>query len=134
MYTRHTSRMIIFYLLSLPLALDGVFKSSLSVLFTVFAVTFYILGLDEINMQIEQPFRRMPMQPLAEAVLMDVADSFVCRPTDLKGNGKGVKESGLEKPEYWNGDKKGKETKESKESKESKEQGGGGVGEARTAN
>jgi len=110
MYTRHNSRLIVFWLLSLPVALDA---SGLGV-FTNFLVTyvagFMTLGLDEISMQLEQPFRLMPMHQLSMAVMRDVADPFTCPPPPLGVEGGGGENGdfeeqgqmgGWEKPSYW---------------------------------
>ena len=60
---------------------------------------FVTLGLDEISMQLEQPFRLMPMQQLAGAVMLDVADAFVERPPGLEDEeGEGEER---EEPRYW---------------------------------
>ena len=98
MYTRHTSRVLMFWLFSLPLALQSLMRNIPSVMLITFCASYVTLGLDEISMQLEQPFRLMPMQPLAAAVMRDVADAFVCQPPEL-----GVEEEGeeFEKPGYW---------------------------------
>ena len=114
MYTRHTSRVIIFWLTALPMALDSLLKSPLSVLILTAAAGFVVLGLDEISMQLEQPFRLMPMQPLSVAIMRDVADAFVLRPSRLpveatgeggeggEGNGREEEEGeAFRKPAYW---------------------------------
>jgi predicted membrane chloride channel (bestrophin family) len=120
MYTRHTSRMIMAWLFSLPLALTTLKISILTNLLITFSASFVILGLDEISMQLEQPFRLMPMQPLAAAVMRDVADAFVCQPPVLpvpeaaesasasasssdssSSSSSGSSGSSFERPSYW---------------------------------
>ena len=83
MYTRHTARLLLFWLMTIPFALTGSGLSPLVTMITTTVCGFITLGLDEISMQIEQPFRLMPMQPLAGAVMRDVADAFVCMPPRL---------------------------------------------------
>ena len=111
MYTRHASRLLFFWLFSLPLALSEL--SMFTSMITTAIAGFITLGLDEISMQIEQPFRLMPMQPLAGAVMRDVADAFVCMPPRLPecedsfcrdtSSNKGVGEP-FSKPKYWGAD------------------------------
>lgn len=83
LYTSHTSRLLMFYLGFLPLALK---QSSLSgpVTFLVsFVVGYTMLGLDEISHLLEQPFRFMPLLQLSKISMRDVADSIVCRPASM---------------------------------------------------
>ncbi|CAB9528358.1 UPF0187 protein [Seminavis robusta] len=83
LYTSHTSRLLMFYLGFLPLALHG---SSLTgfVTFIVSAVVGYtMLGLDEISHLLELPFRLMPLLQLSKFSMQDVGDSLVCPPAPL---------------------------------------------------
>ena len=83
LYTSHTSRLLMFYLGFLPLALR---QSTLNpfVTFIVSAVVGYtMLGLDEISHLLEQPFRLMPLRQLSKFCMMDVGDSLTCRPAPL---------------------------------------------------
>jgi hypothetical protein len=100
--------LLFFWLFSLPLALSDL--SLVTSMITVTMAGFITLGLDEISMQIEQPFRLMPMQPLAGAVMRDVADAFVCMPPRLPvceddfcqdtSSNEGVNEP-ANVPKYW---------------------------------
>ncbi|GMH87041.1 hypothetical protein TrVE_jg13495 [Triparma verrucosa] len=99
MYSRHTSRLLMFWLFSLPLSLNSTPISAPINILLVMVAGFVTLGLDEISMQLEQPFRLMPMQQLAGAVMLDVADAFVERPPGLEDEeGEGEER---EEPRYW---------------------------------
>ena len=83
-YTSHTSRLLMFYLGFLPLALR---QSSLNgfVTFVVSAVVGYtMLGLDEISHLLEMPFRLMPLRQLSKFCMLDVADAILCQPVPLE--------------------------------------------------
>ena len=80
-YTSHTSRLLVFYLVFLPLALHH--GSQLTGIVTVLVTTtvsYAMLGLDEISHVLEQPFRLMPLHELSRNIMLDIADAFVCRP------------------------------------------------------
>jgi putative membrane protein len=111
MYTRHTSRLLMFWLFALPLALDSLGMGLAGVLGVSYVAGFMTLGLDEISMQLEQPFRLMPMHQLSGACMRDVVDPFVCPPPGLFGKGvEGVGgrngdreelEGDTKRPKYW---------------------------------
>ena len=56
-----------------------------------------MLGLDEISHVLEQPFRVVPMHPMAGGVMRDVADAFICQPP-IDGK---MHPDMREKPSYW---------------------------------
>ncbi|MEW5308962.1 MAG: hypothetical protein WDW38_000880 [Sanguina aurantia] len=58
-YTRHTSRSLILWLATLPMALHA-------------TMGWAFLGVDEIGVEIEEPFAILPLLPLCDAVAMDV--------------------------------------------------------------
>jgi|AntRauTorckE5430_2_1112549.scaffolds.fasta_scaffold14162_1 putative membrane protein len=83
-YTSHTSRLLVFYLFFLPVALSAAnVKNIVNVLVAV-AVAYAMLGLDEISHLLEQPFQLMPIHELSRNMMVDVADAFVCQPPLLK--------------------------------------------------
>ena len=63
-YTRHTSRSLMIWLLTLPFALWETFHWA--TVPAVFALTYLTIGLDEIGIQIEEPFSVLPVKPLAD--------------------------------------------------------------------
>jgi len=84
LYTSHTTRLLMFYLAFLPLALH---KSSLRgfVTFLVSSVVGYtMLGLDEISHILEQPFRVMPLLQLSKYSMLDVGDAMVFQPPSIE--------------------------------------------------
>ena len=76
-YSAHSTRLMVVFLLWLPFALLGSLSS-----FATFAVTmvvaFAMMGLDEMSHMFELPFRFMPLYHLSKLSLLDVADAF-CR-------------------------------------------------------
>jgi len=103
LYTTNTSRLLVFYLMFLPIALQmlNVMAPVGTVLVTT-AVGYAMLGMDEITHQIEQPFRVIPMQQLSTRILSDVCDAFVCAPPVLTGSvGKDSPQKEFRKPAYW---------------------------------
>ena len=83
MYTRHTSRLLMFWLFVLPVSLCGSGVGKAASLITTVIAAFVMVGIDEIGVQIEQPFRIMPMRPMSAAVMRDVADALICLPPRL---------------------------------------------------
>jgi len=80
LYTSHASRLLVFYLFFLPMALHGsLMKRNVTVLVTS-AVSYAMLGLDEISHVLEQPFGLMPLQEISRNIMLDVADAFICQP------------------------------------------------------
>lgn len=100
LYTSNNSRILVFYLLFLPVALHLLnMLSPIATILTTGVSGFAMLGMDEITHQIEQPFRVIPMQPLSNRILQDVADAFVCETPKLPGTD--GKEFHTKKPAYW---------------------------------
>jgi len=115
-YTSHTSRLLVFYLMCLPLALHGLQMKKAVTLLVTASIGYTMLGLDEISHTLEQPFRLMPLHQLSRNMMMDVGDAFVCQPPNLKvtdampiGNISHSKEEVVHypynenntQPEYW---------------------------------
>ncbi len=76
-YMRHTSRGLFLLLAMLPAALIG---SGVSSLVKILAVTlpcaYVMVGIDEIGIQIEQPFDALPLHGLAVTLTKDVVDEL----------------------------------------------------------
>ncbi|KXZ52338.1 hypothetical protein GPECTOR_10g970 [Gonium pectorale] len=88
-YTRHTSRFLILWLLWLPVALWG--KAGWCVVPVEAILTYLLLGIDEIAIQMEEPFGILPLENFCDAVqqsveqvtrmdhsVHDVVSSYVC--------------------------------------------------------
>ncbi|CAE8604725.1 unnamed protein product [Polarella glacialis] len=73
-YTRHSMRVMLLWLFALPLAMDT--GSTAQLLISVVITAYIMLGIDEMAIQIEQPFALLPMQQLAIASTRGVAETF----------------------------------------------------------
>lgn len=77
-YMRHTSRGLLIWLAMLPPALMSAGCATLPKLLIVTSATAYImLGIDEIGIQIEQPFDILPLHGLANVLTKDVQDELL---------------------------------------------------------
>ena len=107
LYSAHATRLMMFYLASLPLALLGLDLSGAASIFLTIVVGFAMLGLDEISHIFEQPFRFMPLYQLAKVSMLDVADAFTCRPPPLSADYEDEsiqdEEEQTPEPRYWKG-------------------------------
>lgn len=78
-YTRHTSRVLCLYLGLLPFALVGASLGQndvsfiVSVLVTIGVTAYVFVGIDEIGVEIENPFPLIPMQSLAKVIQNSVS-------------------------------------------------------------
>jgi predicted membrane chloride channel (bestrophin family) len=77
-YTRHTSRFLSFWLLALPLALYSRFEPGAKILMvpSVCAITFFLLGIEELAVQIEEPFSLLPLYSMAEGIEASVFEAY----------------------------------------------------------
>ncbi|GLC41094.1 hypothetical protein PLESTB_000943600 [Pleodorina starrii] len=69
-YTRHTSRFLILWLLWLPMALWG--KVGWCVVPVEAVMTYLLLGIDEIAIQMEEPFGILPLENMCEAAQQSI--------------------------------------------------------------
>ena len=77
MYMRHTQRGLLLWLFLLPSGLLSAGCTSLAKLcLVVTCVAYLMLGIDEIGMQIEQPFDALPLHGLAVTLTKDVVDEL----------------------------------------------------------
>lgn len=76
-YTRHTSRFLISYLTFLPFALWE--ETSWGVVPISGAVAFFMLGIDEIGVQIEEPFSIMPLERYCATIQEDAQNASKLR-------------------------------------------------------
>jgi predicted membrane chloride channel (bestrophin family) len=82
-YTAHTTRLLIFYLFWLPLALFGTIQNGFATLVVTMAVGYAMLGLDEISHICELPFKFMPLRQLSKMSMVDAADAVTYQPPPL---------------------------------------------------
>merc|ERR1712071_111283 len=76
-YSRHLSRALCIWLLILPFGLVGSGLHMFAVTASTAFVSYTIIGIDEIGMEIENPFPLLPLQQLAAAVQQDVASHLL---------------------------------------------------------
>mmetsp|Transcript_10965 Transcript_10965/g.67847 ORF Transcript_10965/g.67847 Transcript_10965/m.67847 type:complete len:414 (-) Transcript_10965:1655-2896(-) len=69
-YTRHISRSVMIWLLGLPFALAP--SMGYVAIPTMFFVSYILFGIDEIGIEIEEPFCVLPLLPLCQAVQRDI--------------------------------------------------------------
>jgi len=67
-YTSHTSRVLVMYLVTLPLALVSIGASTMTVMCASVFSSYVLVGIDEIGCIIENPFPVIPMYTMAETV------------------------------------------------------------------
>jgi len=76
-YTRHTSRVLCLFLFLLPLNFAGSKMSSSALLLSVMMITYVLVGIDEIGLEIAHPFPLLPMQAMASTYQKNVENQFM---------------------------------------------------------
>ena len=78
-YTRHTSRYVGLWLGLLPFAIWGVDPSwnHLITIPSCMVITFFLLGIEELGLQIEEPFSILPMEAFCDASIGAVLNDMV---------------------------------------------------------
>ena len=76
-YSRHLSRILTTWLAALPIALVGCGVPVLGVVISSALLSYVMIGLDEIGMEIEHPFSLLPLQQLAGAAQNGVGMQFI---------------------------------------------------------
>ncbi len=71
-YTRHTSRVLVLYLSLLPIALIGMGTGTIPVVATVTFASYILIGIDEIGLEIENPFPLMPLFDMSTGIQKDI--------------------------------------------------------------
>ena len=76
-YTRHTSRMLLSFLVLVPVGLmDLRLKVQYVAVCTMF-ITYLVVGIEEVGIELEAPFAWLPLQELAALAMRDVTEE-VC--------------------------------------------------------
>jgi len=78
-YTRLTSRFLTFFLLLLPLALWGQLGESWNHWATIpaeFMLAFFLFGIEEVGIQIEEPFSILPLEAFCNGAIAATADEM----------------------------------------------------------
>ena len=76
-YTRHTSRVLCLFLFLLPINFAGSKTSPAALLLGVAAITYVLVGIDEIGLEIEYVFPLLPMQQMASTYQKNVLNQFM---------------------------------------------------------
>lgn len=71
---RHTSRFLVWWLFALPFSVWNIYGWGTP--FVSAIITFLLLGVENIGVQIEQPFQVLPMGPIAQGCVRAVREIF----------------------------------------------------------
>ncbi len=71
-YTRHTSRVLVLYMFLLPIALCGMNIPLFPAIVTSTFASYVLVGIDEIGLEIENPFSLLPLQPISSLIQREV--------------------------------------------------------------
>ena len=80
--SRHIVRCLQLWLFGLPFVLAGT-MAPLTVAVWVFVVSYAFVGIDEVGVQVEQPFEILPMTKLCNLVMANLDEFFVNVPPAL---------------------------------------------------
>jgi len=75
-YTRHTSRVLLIFLLLIPVGLESLDLGPKIYIFMAFFVTYLLVGIEQIGVELEEPFRWLPLRELTLQLLQDVVHEF----------------------------------------------------------
>jgi len=76
-YTRHTSRVLTLYMLLLPIALAGMQVSMCPAVITAAFASYILVGIDEIGLEIENPFNLLPMYSMSKGIQNEIENQVV---------------------------------------------------------
>lgn len=76
-YTRHTSRVLVLYMVLLPGALVGSGVSLLPAILTATFASYVLVGIDEIGLEIEYPFHLLPLYSMSMNILNEVENQVI---------------------------------------------------------
>ena len=74
--TRHTSRVLLSWLACVPLGLESLGLALPAVALATLGTSYVMVGIDQIGLELEQPFQLLPMNSLAAALTRDVCDEI----------------------------------------------------------
>jgi predicted membrane chloride channel (bestrophin family) len=77
--SRHTLRSLALWLLALPFALKGTMAPG-TVAMSAFATAYVYVGIEELGVQVEQPFELIPMTRICAIVTANVEEAFSAPP------------------------------------------------------
>lgn len=82
--SRHVIRCMVLWLLALPLVLAGT-MAPVAVAFWVLVTSYIFVGIEEVGVQVEQPFEIVPMTQLCRTIMANLEDAFLQPPPELRG-------------------------------------------------
>jgi putative membrane protein len=82
--SRHGLRSVTFFLLALPIVLAGSVPPFMAIAWSA-VISFVYLGIDELGVQVEQPFQLIPLWQLCRNVQEDI-EELVLHPLEVEGN------------------------------------------------
>jgi putative membrane protein len=77
--SRHIVRCLQLWLLGLPFVLAGT-MAPISVAIWVFVVSYAFVGIDEVGVQVEQPFEVLPMTTMCNIIMANLDETFLREP------------------------------------------------------
>lgn len=80
---RHIVRCLQLWLLGFPFVLAGT-MAPLSVALWVLATSYALVGIDEVGVQVEQPFDIIPMNKMCMIVMWNLNETFVNLPRHVR--------------------------------------------------
>ena len=84
--SRHIVRCMQLWLLGFPFVLAGT-MAPITVAIWVFATSYAFVGIDEVGIQVEQPFEIVPMTRICCLVMANLEEVFVERPPGIDVHG-----------------------------------------------
>jgi predicted membrane chloride channel (bestrophin family) len=73
-YTRHTGRFLGVYMLLLPMALWGELGGNWAVVPASVTIAVFLFGIEELGIQIEEPFSILPLDSMCDSMQATIAD------------------------------------------------------------
>ena len=78
---RHAMRCLFLWIMALPIALaSSTSMAPLSIAFWVFLTTYIFVGIEEVGVQVEQPFEIIPMTQLCNIIMANLEEAFDAPP------------------------------------------------------
>ena len=73
--SRHVIRSLVLWLIGLPLVLAGT-MAPLATAGWVFVTSYIIVGIEEVGVQVEQPFEIVPMTRICNVIMFNLCEAF----------------------------------------------------------
>jgi len=81
--SRHIVRCLQLWLLGFPFVLAGT-MAPMTCAIWVFAVSYAFIGINEVGVQVEQPFQQLPMNKLCVLAMKNLEEAFVKLPPRMR--------------------------------------------------